>query len=82
MPDARAAEADYCAEMRDRARTWAHAARRHDDLDRGAIRAEALRAIRRGDIDGAIDALRELPPVEQAPLAEALRRVGRRRGAA
>jgi hypothetical protein len=71
--------AEYLAEMRDRARTWAQAARRHDAVDRGAIRAEALRAIAGGDIAGVVAAVRALPPAELAPLACLLRRVGSRR---
>ena len=64
------------------ARQWHEAARAAEKVDRAAIRYDALVAIRRGDIAGAVAVLRGLPPRELAPLAETLRRIGGRKGAA
>ena len=61
------------------ARQWAEDAIAAEQVDRNTIRRDALAAIRRGDVAGTVQVLRRLPPRELAPLAEALRRIGRRR---
>ena len=64
------------------ARQWAEDALAAEKVDRAAIRYDALYALRMGDIFGAVDVLRGLPPRELVPFVERFRRIGRRRGAA
>lgn len=60
------------------ARRWAEAAVAFDGIDRASVRRAVLERLRHGDLEGAVRALRQLPPHELAPFAEALARVGRR----